>query len=68
MRKHPLINGKTYHVFTRSIAGYEIFRSDREYNRILNLLKYYKVENPPLRFSVFEELKDKGNSYHKYFD
>jgi putative transposase len=32
-----------------------------------DLLKYYKIEKPPLRFSIFMEIKDKENFFRKHF-
>jgi putative transposase len=59
----PLLEGNIYHVFTRSIAGFEIFRSNHDYERMRALLKYYQIVNPALRFSVFVELKNKEKLY-----
>ncbi len=57
-RKTPLSEGNIYHIFTKSIAGFEIFRSDSDYERMRTLLKYYNVEKPPLKFSAIAERKD----------
>lgn len=42
---------KIYHVMTKSIAGYVIFNNENEYLRMKELVRYYQVENPPMRFS-----------------
>ncbi len=65
VRLYPLLDGKIYHIFTRSIAGFEIFRNKSDYDRIRNLLKYYMIKNPPFRFSLFMELKDREDVYKK---
>ncbi|OQX53875.1 MAG: hypothetical protein B5M48_02165 [Candidatus Omnitrophica bacterium 4484_213] len=59
IRKFPLVKGEIYHIFSKSIAGFEIFRGNSEYQRIKSLLKYYKISQPPLKFSAFMEIKDK---------
>lgn len=61
-----LVNDGIYHVFTKSIAGFEIFRNDSDYERMKSQLKYYKIENPQLRFSHFQELKDKESFLSKF--
>lgn len=42
-RKVPLVTGCYYHVFNKSIAGYEIFRFNEEYGRFLETLRFYKT-------------------------
>ncbi len=49
---------KIYHVFTKSIAGFQIFLSNKDYKRMLELLQYYK-SNPILKFSEYKKLKNK---------
>lgn len=66
-RRFPLAKGEIYHIFSKSIAGFEIFRKDSEYERMRGLLKYYRFEKPPLRFSAFMEIKNKENFLQKYF-
>lgn len=58
-RRNPLLIGQIYHIFSKSISGYKIFRDDDEYERMKDLLKYYKTENTPMRFSIFQEIKYK---------
>jgi len=47
-----------YHVFTKSIAGFQIFREDKDFQRIIELLSYYK-DNPLIKFSDYKKLKNK---------
>ena len=47
-----------YHVFTKSIAGFRIFIEPKDFERIIQLITYYK-ENPFLRFSDYKKLKNK---------
>ncbi|MBI1871998.1 transposase [Candidatus Collierbacteria bacterium] len=56
LRKTPLVNDETYHVFNRSIAKTSIFNSKRNSNRFLEIINYYRFENPPFRFSYFLRL------------
>ena len=56
-----LVSGETYHVFTKSIAGYKIFNTDSEYSRIMAMLHYYKVKNRGLKFSSF--MKSENMTY-----
>lgn len=51
MRKDPLVNGEVYHIFNKSIAGFEIFNNQYEYSRIVEVLKFYLIANPPDKFS-----------------
>lgn len=59
-RRLPLLEGNIYHIFTKSIAGFVIFRNSADYERMRSLLRYYNIEKPPLKFSAFVERKDMG--------
>lgn len=59
MRKQPLISGDIYHIFTKSIAGFHIFRTDKDYSRMIELFKFYRIKKPPCRFSSYIEIKGK---------
>ncbi|MBN3040194.1 MAG: transposase [Candidatus Omnitrophica bacterium] len=65
-RKIPLVEDETYHIISKSIAGFVIFRNESEYERMKQLIKYYKLNNPPLRFSAFLEIKNKEFFYKNY--
>ncbi len=54
-RKDILAEGQIHHVFTRSIAGFNIFNTDDDYCRMIKTLAFYMVSNPPCRFSWFDE-------------
>jgi len=56
-RKTILTRGETYHIFSRSIANFKIFNNDDDYVRMLYLIKYFQINNPPTKFSYFIELK-----------
>ncbi|MBL7068622.1 MAG: transposase [Candidatus Omnitrophica bacterium] len=57
--KIPLVEGEIYHIYSKSIAEFEIFRNKAEYGRMKDLLGYYKIEHPPLKFSIFRKIKDR---------
>jgi putative transposase len=59
VRNVPLVEGEVYHIFSKSIAGFKIFRDEREYKRMLEAIRYYLVEKPIEKFSVFLRIKDK---------
>src|SRR3989339_7490 len=54
-RKTPLVESQIYHIFTKSIAGFRIFNSDYDFERMLAAVCFYAVENPPSKFSLFIE-------------
>jgi len=51
--ERQLVTGEIYHIFSKSIAGFVIFNDQSEFSRIIDTMKYYKVENPPTKFSYF---------------
>lgn len=57
MKKDLLVTGEVYHIFSRSIADFEIFNNSIEFDRFKQLIKYYQIKNE-LRFSDFIELKN----------
>lgn len=63
MPKNYPIDNSVYHVFNKSIAGYKIFNERKEFTRMLNIVKHYQFENPPIKFSKFlrgdEDFSDK---------
>jgi putative transposase len=67
MRKFPLIEDNIYHIFSKSIANFKVFRTKKEFIRIKDMLIYYKRELLPLRFSVFQNIKDKEEFYKRHF-
>lgn len=62
-----MLEGRVYHIFTKSIAGFEIFKNELDYQRICSMLDYYRVEKPPVRFSIFSDIKDKESFYKRHF-
>lgn len=55
-RRIVLATDEIYHIFTRGVAKQPIFTNSYDYIRIIDLLKYYRFTNPPLRFSHFYRL------------
>lgn len=66
MRKEPLENGLIYHIFSKSIAGYKVFRKRGDYDRFLSMLKFYQFSSPPVKFSVYQAMDDQELYYEKY--
>jgi putative transposase len=54
---------RIYHVLTKSIAGFKIFLDEKDYQRMLDLLKYYQY-NPKVKFSYYITLDHKAKLYH----
>ena len=57
-RKRLFAIGSFYHIFTKSISGYQIFRFDNDYERMIEIMQYYVYENIPIRFSFYKRLKE----------
>ena len=67
IRKFPLLEGKTYHILSKSIAKFVIFRDSREYERMISLFEYYKEDSSSLKFSAFLKIKNKVEFFKKHF-
>lgn len=52
IRKDVLVEGGMYHVCTKSIAGFNIFNNDNDFERMRQSAKYYKFVND-VKFSDF---------------
>ncbi len=48
-----LANEEIYHIYSRSIAGYEILNKDNDRNRMLKGLTHYKKEKVPINLSKY---------------
>lgn len=55
-RKIPIVEDQIYHVVNRGIASQKIFLDKRCYWRTIDLLRYYRFNNPPFGFSRFVKL------------
>lgn len=67
IRRFPLAKGENYHIFSKSIADFKIFKNKSEYERMRNLCRYYTIDKPPLKFSAFMEIKGKDVLKEEYF-
>jgi len=52
-RKAPLIKYQIHHVFNRGVNKKPIFHYKRDYQRVVNLINYYKYKKTPLSYSRF---------------
>lgn len=55
-RKNLLVTGETYHIFTRSIASFNILNTNGDFERMKLLIKYYSINNN-VKFSDFISFK-----------
>lgn len=53
IRKLVFRNEYIYHVFNRGIERRNVFTNIREFNRALELIKFYRHRNTPIRYSQF---------------
>lgn len=44
-------NNEFYHVFNRGVEKRTTFMNKRDYNRFIETMDYYRIKNPPIRFS-----------------
>lgn len=63
VRKDALVPGRTYHVFSRSIAGFRIFSCDAEFSRLVEAMRFFQREVVALRFFKFLKLRRRGKVY-----
>ncbi|HLB95383.1 MAG TPA: transposase [Patescibacteria group bacterium] len=57
-KTHQLVNDGIYHIISRSIARFTIFNDKNDYVRMIQLLRFYQLKNPPTKYSMF--LRQKG--------
>lgn len=57
-RKDPLENGYYYHIYSRSIAKFEIFNSADDFHRIHDLLELLRFKGFDYRYSRYNTLSD----------
>ncbi len=57
--KTVLVTGEIYHVFSKSIAEFEIFNNDSDFSRIKDVMCYYQTEKYGVNFSKFQKDKVK---------
>lgn len=57
-RKIVLANGEYYHVFNRGVEKRPVFTSKNEFLRALDLLRFYRFDTPPVRYSKYLSLEN----------
>jgi len=55
-RKQALETGEFYHIYTRSIAKYEIFQNESDYHRLKKLLSLCRLKEFKYKYSFFNRL------------
>lgn len=63
IRKFAFINGDIYHVFNRGVEKRLTFTNSRDYERGIQTFTYYRLKNPPIRFSYFLRLSKDAHSF-----
>lgn len=53
MRRDALVEGKIYHIISRSIAGFKIFNRPADFKRIIKALEFYNHIKSVIKFSNF---------------
>lgn len=53
MRKDILANGEIYHVMNKSIAGFKIFQTEKDFLHMRNLIRYYTYAGVRQKYSQF---------------
>ena len=56
-----LIENNFYHIYNKSIAGYEIFNSEKDYERAMKAMRFFLYGNKLNRFCDFLDLKEVEN-------
>jgi putative transposase len=54
-RKVPFVTGDYYHIYNRGLEKQNIFETSHDYQRFLETLFYYCLENPKPKFSTFKQ-------------
>lgn len=62
MRKFPLINDQYYHIFSRSIAKYVVFNTEKDYFRMIEYLNLYRFNEFKYKYSKFKRLSIKNQT------
>lgn len=67
-RNTPLVVGEIYHVFNRSIARQLIFKNQKDHQRIIDVINFYRFNKLPLRYSHYSRLsKDHKSQFDEDF-
>lgn len=57
-RKTPIVQDEIYHVFNRSVGRQPIFLSTKDYQRAIEVFRFYLYNKPSLRFSFYNRLPE----------
>lgn len=66
MRKNSIENGFIYHIFSKSIAGYRIFKKRSDFERFFAMLRFYQLDSLPVKFSVYQSMEDQELYFENY--
>lgn len=58
----PLVSGQYYHIYNRGVNKQPVFSGVKTYKRALDLLRYYRYSDVPIRFSKFLTLSKEVQS------
>lgn len=61
-RKEPLKPDEIYHLMNKSIAGYKIFNSNDDYQRMLRAIMFFSIADQLPKFSYFLKHSNKTNA------
>jgi putative transposase len=61
-RKTVIATGENYHIFNRSVGSMPMFQTQREYQRFIDLMNFYRFDHPQNRFSHFCRLNFNAKS------
>lgn len=50
-RNTPLVNDEYYHVYNRGVAKQIIFRQPSDYKRFIEVMHFYRIDAPSIKFS-----------------
>lgn len=59
IRKEALVTGQYYHIVSRSIAGYKVFNTDRDYQRLIEAIRFYRYSDLGIKFSCYLKYSEK---------
>jgi putative transposase len=59
MKKAILVKGEIYHIYSKSIADYIVFNSDKDFLRMIATLKFY-VDSNAIRYCSLDKDDKKG--------
>lgn len=58
MNMEKIVTNGVYHIYTKSIAGFHVFNTPSDFERMKDLIKYYQFSAPPKKYSQLLLLSD----------